>query len=50
MLKERILSPLDINARPICKGELYPHWFGHKVLIQDTEEHVLTHYTGRLIQ
>lgn len=44
-IKDRIVSIFDVNARPIRKGKLNsPTEFGRKVLIQDTEEHVITHY------
>lgn len=44
-IKDRIVSLFDTNARPIRKGKLNnPTEFGRKVLIQDTEEHVITHY------
>jgi IS5 family transposase len=44
-IKDRIVSLFDTNARPIRKGKLHsPTEFGRKVLIQDTEEHVITHY------
>ena len=44
-IKDRVVSLFDRNARPIRKGKLSaPTEFGRKVLIQDTEEHVVTGY------
>lgn len=41
----RIVSLFDPKARPIRKGKLNaPTEFGRKVMIQETEERVITHY------
>jgi IS5 family transposase len=44
-VKDRVVSLFDRKARPIRKGKLSaPTEFGRKVLIQDSEEHVVTGY------
>jgi IS5 family transposase len=44
-LKDRIVSIFDTDARPIMKGKLKsPTEFGMKVLIQDSENKIITRY------
>ena len=44
-LPERIISIFDTDARPIKRGKIHaPTEFGYKVLLQETEEKVITGY------
>ncbi|NLW06740.1 MAG: ISNCY family transposase [Clostridia bacterium] len=44
-IPERMVSIFDLNARPIKRGKLHaPTEFGYKILLQETEEKVITGY------
>jgi IS5 family transposase len=44
-IKDRIVSVFDTDARPIMKGKLHaPTEFGMKLLVQDTENKIITRY------